>query len=54
MQAVEGKAPHSETTREHLCQWVPEDVRSRCRVSEIVLNGDAAEQIILSALSRKD
>lgn len=53
MQAVEGRAPHSDTTREHLCQWVPEDVRSRCRVSEIVLKGDAAEQIILSARREK-
>jgi nucleotide-binding universal stress UspA family protein len=53
MQAVEGKAPHSDTTREHLCQWVPEDVRSRCRVSEIVLKGDPAEQIILSARREK-
>jgi nucleotide-binding universal stress UspA family protein len=53
LQAVEGKAPHSDTTRQHLCQWVPEDVRSRCRVSEIVLKGDAAEQIILSARREK-
>jgi nucleotide-binding universal stress UspA family protein len=53
MQAVEGKAPHSDTTREHLCQWVPEDVRSRCRVTEMVLKGDAAEQIILSARREK-
>jgi len=53
LQAVEGKAPHSDTTREHLCQWVPEDVRSRCRVSEIVVKGDAAEQIILSARREK-
>jgi len=53
MQAVEGKAPHSDTTRQHLCQWAPEDVRSRCSVSEIVLKGDPAEQIILSARREK-
>lgn len=53
LQTVEGKAAHSDTTRHDLCQWVPEDVRSRCRVSEIVLKGDAAEQIILSARREK-
>ncbi len=53
LQAVEDKAPHSDTTREHLCQWVPEDVRNRCRISEIVVKGDAAEQIILSARREK-
>ena len=53
LQAVEDNAPHSDTTRQRLCQWVPEDVRSHCRVSKATLEGDAAEQIILFARREK-
>jgi len=29
-----------------LCTWVPNDIRSRCGLKEIVRRGDAAEKII--------
>jgi nucleotide-binding universal stress UspA family protein len=34
-----------------LCAWVPDDIRSRCSLKEIVRRGDAAEQIIEVASS---
>jgi nucleotide-binding universal stress UspA family protein len=34
-----------------LCAWVPEHVRSRCRLKEVVRRGDAADQIIEVASS---
>jgi nucleotide-binding universal stress UspA family protein len=48
LQAVENGVPDG-GAREQLCRWVPENVRTHCRVSEVVLQGDAAEQIILFA-----
>ena len=45
MQAVEEGKPE----KQRLCQWVPEDTRKRCRVSEVVLRGNPAEQIVLFA-----
>jgi nucleotide-binding universal stress UspA family protein len=48
LQAVEA-AVHDGSARRQLCRWVPENVRNQCRVSEVVLKGDAAEQIILFA-----
>lgn len=53
LQAVEDNALHDGGTHRRLCQWVSEDVRTRCRVSEVVLKGDAAEQIILFARREK-
>jgi nucleotide-binding universal stress UspA family protein len=32
-----------------ICDWVPQEVRGRCEVSEVVRRGDPAEQIILMA-----
>jgi nucleotide-binding universal stress UspA family protein len=29
-----------------LCEWIPDDIRSRCSLKEIVRRGDAAEQIV--------
>ncbi len=34
-----------------LCAWIPDDIRSRCSLKEIVRRGDAAEQIIEVASS---
>ena len=34
-----------------LCEWIPDDIRSRCSLKEIVRRGDAAEQIIEVASS---
>jgi nucleotide-binding universal stress UspA family protein len=48
LQTVENAVPDGGARRE-LCRWVPENVRNHCRVSEVVLKGDAAEQIILFA-----
>lgn len=43
--------PHSTGIKEkdehgRLCAWIPDDIRSRCSLKEIVRRGDAAEQII--------
>jgi nucleotide-binding universal stress UspA family protein len=48
LQAVEDGVPDG-SARRRLCRWVPETVRAHCQVSEVVLKGDAAEQIILFA-----
>lgn len=53
LQAVEDDSPHADAARQQLCQWVPEDVRGHCHMSEVVLKGDAAEQIILFARREK-
>ncbi len=53
LQAVEDDRAHGDAVRQELCQWVPEDVRGHCQISEIVLKGDAAEQIILFARREK-
>ncbi len=43
--------PHLTSVKEkdehrRLCAWIPDDIRSRCSLKEIVRRGDAAEQII--------
>ena len=48
---VEHNVLPPEDAREHLCQLVPNEVRNRCRVKEIVGSGNPAEQIILHARS---
>ncbi len=48
LHVVESDAP-DEAARAKLCQWVPESVRSQCQISEVVIQGDAPEQIILFA-----
>ena len=53
LQAVEDNALHDGGSHQRLCQWVSQDVRTHCRVSEVVLKGDAAEQIILFARREK-
>lgn len=35
--------------RDRLCAFVPDDVRTRCHVAEMVRQGNAAEQILLAA-----
>ena len=47
---------HSTDVREEeehgrLCAWIPDGVRSRCSLREVVRRGDAAEQIIEAASS---
>lgn len=32
-----------------ICDWVPQEVRGRCEVSEVVREGNAGEQIVLAA-----
>jgi len=32
---------------QRICDWVPQEVRGRCEVSEVVRKGNAAEQIVL-------
>lgn len=53
MQAVEDGPAHVEGSHQRLCQWVTDDTRRHCRVSEVVLKGDAAEQIVLLARREK-
>jgi nucleotide-binding universal stress UspA family protein len=48
LRAIEDEAA-DEAARQKLCQWVPQDIRSHCQISEVVVRGDAAEQIILFA-----
>ena len=38
-----------EEIRQRICDWVPQEVRGRCEVSEVVRQGNAAEQIVLTA-----
>jgi nucleotide-binding universal stress UspA family protein len=48
---VEHNALPVEDAHQQLCQLVPDEVRTRCRATEIVRTGDPAEQIILDARS---
>jgi len=38
-----------EQLRQRVCDWVPRDARGRCEVSEVVRQGNPAEQIVLMA-----
>jgi len=49
LHAAEKSDVSPEQIHEQLCQWVPEETRRQCQVTEIVRHGDAAEQIILQA-----
>ncbi len=40
-----------EDEHDRLCAWVPESIRSRCSLREIVRRGDPAEQIVETATS---
>jgi nucleotide-binding universal stress UspA family protein len=48
----EGTGDPGGTMQEHerkLCDWVPEGVRTHCRLKPVVRKGDAAEQILRTA-----
>lgn len=47
--ATDGKQSSLEQVQQHVCQWVPQEVRGRCELSEVVRQGNAAEQIVLMA-----
>ncbi len=47
--ATDHKEVKEEEVRQRICDWVPQEVRGRCEVSEVVRQGDPAEQIILAA-----
>lgn len=49
LHASERSGVSAEQLREQLCQWVPEQARRACQITEIVRHGDPAEQIILQA-----
>ena len=49
LRAVEENALPEDDAHQRLCKWISEGFRSHCRVSEIVVKGDAAEQIIIFA-----
>ena len=35
------------SSRASLCNWIPQEIRGRCRLREEILQGDPAEQIVL-------
>lgn len=35
--------------REELCAWIPDELRGKCQLTEVVREGNAAEQIVLLA-----
>lgn len=49
LHSVEGDAAKAKPPEQSLCGWMPPDMRSRCHVSETILEGDAARQIVLYA-----
>jgi nucleotide-binding universal stress UspA family protein len=53
LHVIESYSPDIKEEEEHgrLCAWVPDRIRSRCTLKEVVRRGDAAEQIIEVASS---
>jgi len=53
LHVIESRSTDIRDEDEHhrLCAWVPDGIRSRCSLREIVRRGDAAEQIIEAATS---
>jgi nucleotide-binding universal stress UspA family protein len=53
LHVIESQLTDIKEGEEHgrLCAWVPDSIRSRCSLKEIVRRGDAAEQIIEAATS---
>ncbi len=53
LHVIESRSTDVKDKDEHnrLCAWVPDSIRSRCNLKEIVRRGDAAEQIIEAATS---
>ena len=45
--AEENRNP--QTSQQQLCDWVPSEARGRCEIVEVVRQGDAGEQIVLTA-----
>ena len=47
---------HEETkldeVQQRICEWVPQDMRGRCEVSEVARKGNPSEQILLMARER--
>jgi nucleotide-binding universal stress UspA family protein len=43
-----------EEVHKRICDWVPQEVRGRCEVSEVVRQGNPAEQILLMVRERSD
>jgi len=53
LHVIESHSTDVKEEEEHgrLCAWIPDGVRSRCSLREVVRRGDAAEQIIEAASS---
>jgi nucleotide-binding universal stress UspA family protein len=53
LHVIESQSTDIKEKDEHsrLCAWIPDDIRSRCSLREIVRRGDAAEQIVDAASS---
>ncbi|MEJ2007669.1 MAG: universal stress protein [Acidobacteriota bacterium] len=47
--ATDGEEMNLDEVHKRICEWVPQDVRGRCEVSEVVRQGNPAEQIVLMA-----
>jgi nucleotide-binding universal stress UspA family protein len=46
---VESETADPRKARELLCHWVPDEIRSRCKLQEVVAHGNAAEAIVRQA-----
>jgi nucleotide-binding universal stress UspA family protein len=49
LHAVEPGDSRDNQVQQQLCQWTPQSARARCRLSEVVVHGNAAKQIVLFA-----
>ncbi len=47
--ATDGEEMNLEEVHQRICEWVPQEIRGRCQISEVVRKGNAAEQIVLMA-----
>jgi nucleotide-binding universal stress UspA family protein len=46
MQAIEESGAPGLEPHQRLCRWIPDSARRSCQVSELVLRGNAAEQVV--------
>ena len=52
LHSIEDGGSNFPAIHDRLCEWLPEQVRRQCDLSETVQRGDPAEQVLLAARSR--
>lgn len=52
LHSIEDDSGNLQKIHDQLCQWLPEGVRHQCDLSDAVLRGDPAEQILLASRAR--